>query len=150
MADVAEKSKTAELAGLVYKNMKMGSESVIGLLPKVEDEDMRSRMTEQLDGYEKFATRASELLRAEGEQPQEENMMAKMGAKMGMSFKTMVDSTSSHIAEMMMQGSLMGVCETTRNVRRFEGEGCDDKVIKLCYDIIEFEKSNMKKAEQYL
>ena len=100
-------TKTAELAGLIYKNMKMGADSVINLLPKVDDEAMRSRMTEQLDGYEKFAKQAREVLDAEGVEAQEEGVMAKMGAKMGMSMKTMVDSTSSHIAELMMSGSVI-------------------------------------------
>ena len=69
-------TKTAELAGLIYKNMKMGADSVINLLPKVDDEAMRSRMTEQLDGYEKFAKQAREVLDAEGVEAQEEGVMA--------------------------------------------------------------------------
>ena len=143
-------TKTAELAGLIYKNMKMGADSVINLLPKVDDEAMRSRMTEQLDGYEKFAKQAREVLDAEGVEAQEEGVMAKMGAKMGMSMKTMVDSTSSHIAELMMEGSVMGVCEMTRALRSFENTSCSEDMLRLCRSSIKFENDNLEKAKQYL
>ena len=143
-------TKTAELAGLIYKNMKMGADSVINLLPKVDDEAMRSRMTEQLDGYEKFAKQAREVLDSEGVEAQEEGMMVKMGAKMGMSMKTMVDSTSSHIAELMMEGSVMGICEMTRALRSFENTSCSEEMLRLCRSIIKFENDNLEKAKQYL
>ncbi|MBQ9080312.1 MAG: hypothetical protein IJY27_04485 [Clostridia bacterium] len=143
-------TKTAELAGLIYKDMKMGADSIINLLPKVDDEAMRSRMTEQLDGYEKFAKQAKEVLDAEGVEPREEGMMSKMGAKMGMSMKTMVDSTSSHIAELMMEGSVMGICELTRTLRTFENTNCSEDMLRLCRAIIKFENDNLESAKQYL
>lgn len=143
-------SKTAELAGLLYKNMKMGTESILGLMPKVEDEKMKSRMTEQLDGYEKYAAEAREVLDREGVEPKEEGAMAKLGAKMGMSMKTMVDSTSSHIAEIMMQGSLMGIAEMTRILRNFENSNASEDMLRLTRDIIKFEDDNFAKSKEYL
>ena len=89
MSNVETMTRTAELAGLIYKNMKMGADSIINLLPKVEDEKVKTRMTEQLDGYEKYAKQARRILEAEDVAPREEGMMAKMGAKMGISMKTM-------------------------------------------------------------
>lgn len=143
-------SKTAELAGLLYKNMKMGTESILDLMPKVEDEKMKSRMTEQLDGYEKYAAEAREVLDREGVEPKEEGAMAKLGAKMGMSMKTMVDSTSSHIAEIMMQGSLMGIAEMTRILRNFENSNASEDMLRLTRDIIKFEDDNFAKSKEYL
>ena len=76
--------------------------------------------------------------------------MAKMGAKMGMSMKTMVDSTSSHIAELMMEGSVMGICEMTRALRSFENTSCSEDMLRLCRSIIKFENDNLEKAKRYL
>lgn len=150
MSENATMSKTAELAGLLYKNMKMGTESILDLMPKVEDEKMKSRMTEQLDGYEKYAAEAREVLDREGVEPKEEGAMAKLGAKMGMSMKTMVDSTSSHIAEIMMQGSLMGIAEMTRILRNFENSNASEDMLRLTRDIIKFEDDNFAKSKEYL
>ena len=150
MSSVETMTKTAELAGLIYKDMKMGADSIINLLPKVDDEKIKTRMTEQLDGYEKFAKQAREVLDAEGVEAQEEGVMAKMGAKMGMSMKTMVDSTSSHIAELLMEGSVMGISELTRALRNFENTDCSEETLRMCRDIITFENDNLDKAKNYL
>ena len=150
MSSVETMTKTAELAGLIYKDMKMGADSIINLLPKVEDEKIKARMTEQLDGYEKFAKQARRILEAEGVAPKEEGIMAKMGAKMGMSMKTMVDSTSSHIAELLMEGSVMGISELTRALRNFENTDCSEETLRMCRDIITFENDNLDKAKNYL
>ena len=45
----------------IYKNAKMGADSIINLLPKVEDDAMRSVMTAQLDGYERYAAPSQSL-----------------------------------------------------------------------------------------
>ena len=150
MSNVETVTRTAELAGLIYKNMKMGADSIINLLPKVEDEKVKTRMTEQLDGYEKYAKQARRILEVEGATPREEGMMAKMGAKMGISMKTMVDSTSSHIAELLMEGSVMGICEITRALRQFENTDCSEETLRLCRDIITFENDNLEKAKKFL
>lgn len=150
MADTATVTRTGELAGLIYKNMKMGADSIINLLPKSDDDSIKSHMTQVLDGYEGFAARAKSTLDEQGIEPREEGAMAKMGAKMGMSMKTMVDSTASHIAELLMQGCVMGICETTRTLRRFENTSCSEDMLRLCRDIIAFEEKNFDQARRFL
>ena len=43
----------------IYKNAKRGADAIINLLPRVNDDALRSVMTMQLDGYEKYAARAA-------------------------------------------------------------------------------------------
>ncbi|MDD7676738.1 MAG: hypothetical protein SO125_09380 [Eubacteriales bacterium] len=143
-------TKTGELAGLIYKNMKMGADSIINLLPKTDDDTIKSHMTQILDGYEAFAARAKSALESQGGQAREEGTMAKMSAKMGMSMKTMVDSTASHIAELLMEGCVMGICETTRTLRSFENSNCSEDMLKLCREIIAFEENNFEQARKFL
>lgn len=148
--DNATTTRTAELSGLIYKNMKMGSDSIINLLPKVEDEKLKSHMTSVLDGYEKYAAEAKKTLESEGETPKEEGPMAKISAKMGMGMKTMTDSTSSHIAELLMEGSVMGIAENTRALHNFERTDCSPETLQLARDIITFEENNFNEAKSYL
>lgn len=150
MSNTETMTRTAALAGLIYKNMKMGAESILGLMPKVNDEGVRRRMTEQLDGYEKYARQARRILDIEGVTPREEGVMAKMGAKVGMSMKTMVDSTESHIAELLMEGSVMGICEMTRALRSYENTDCSEETLRMCRDIISLENDNLEKAKRFL
>ena len=105
------KSKDSELLQDIYSNVKMGSESIINLLPKVNDTALKSMMTTQLDTYEKYAKRVRDQLTAQGITPKEPNPISKISSKIGMEMKSLQDSTTSHMAEMMEQGSTMDVTD---------------------------------------
>ena len=46
-------------------------------------------------------------------------MMSKAGLWMGMQMETMTNRSDSHIAEIMIQGSGMGIIEMTKNKKRY-------------------------------
>ena len=66
MQEMKEAIREEDFLGEIYKNAKMGADSIINLLPKVKDDGMRSAMTMQLDGYERYAARAQKELEARG------------------------------------------------------------------------------------
>ena len=92
MPSVKEKHTEQEICFLseIYKNTKMGADAIINLLPHVRNDGMRSAMTRQLDGYEKYAARAATHLEGEGITPKEENWLARLSARVGMAFNTML------------------------------------------------------------
>ncbi|MBE6629520.1 MAG: hypothetical protein E7624_01560 [Ruminococcaceae bacterium] len=134
----------------IYKNTKMGSDAIINLLPCVRDDAMRSAMTRQLDGYEKYAARAAKHLEEEGICPKEENWFARISARIGMAFNTMVDSTGSHIAQMMVEGSNMGVTDLTKLLNTFEPRGSATEAVRLAHEVLEFEQHNLEVMRRYL
>ena len=75
--------KTNEILEQIYKNVKMGSNSITSLLPKVKDERMISDLTTQLTGYENFACRASGLLHSGGVRAEEDGFLKKIPLKAG-------------------------------------------------------------------
>ena len=132
MAETAtKKSATADLLVAVYKNVKMASDSLLILMPKVKNERLKNDMTVQLSVYEGFASRAAKLLAEEGVKPEEEGMMTKLGAKMGMVMNTMRDSTASHLAEMIIEGSVMGVNDITKEIHEAERKGVSGEPLHL-------------------
>lgn len=146
----AEKNATATLADKIYKNVKMGTDSIINLLPKVSDSNLKTEMTAWLNGYEGYATRAKKLAHEQGEEAKEENIITKMSAKMGMAMNTMTDSASSHIAEMIIQGATMGVTDMLKEISKYEKEECDSRAIELAREVVEFEQDNIEKMKKYL
>ena len=106
MPELKEKKQTCEnyFLGEIYKNVKMGADSIINLLPSVKADGLRGGMTLQLDGSEKYAARAANALEERGVKPKEENLFTRLSARMGMAVNTMLDSTTGHIAEMMIKG----------------------------------------------
>ena len=83
-------------------------------------------------------------------QPKEEGMFVKMSAKAGVAMNMMRDSTSSHVAEMMIEGLSMGITDTTKRSRQAEEDGCDPEVIKLASDLISFQENSVDIMKKYL
>ena len=140
----------AYFMGEIYKNTKMGADAVINLLPHVRDDGLRSAMTRQLDGYEKYATRAAMHLTEEGVTPKEENWLTRLSARIGMAFNTMLNDSGSHIAEMMVEGSNMGITDLTKLLNHYESVGGVEEAVRLAHEVIAFEQHNLEVMKRYL
>ena len=66
MAGTVVVKRTADLLSEIYKNVKMAEESIIAIMPKVKNEELKSDLTVQLSVYSAFASRAAKLLGEEG------------------------------------------------------------------------------------
>ena len=141
---------TKRFLDALYKNVKMGADSIIDLMPKVEDENMRAEMTAELEHYEGFAKDIRAILFADGEEPQEESFMAKLGVKMGVMMNTMMDDTTSHIAEMMIKGATMGITATTKLIRENENTSCSEEALALARRIIGYEEESIERLKEFL
>jgi hypothetical protein len=82
--------------------------------------------------------------------PKEENMLVKMSAKAGIMMNTITDSTSSHIAEMVIEGLSMGIVDTTKRIREAEKNGCDEKVLKIGHELISFQEKSVDEMKKFL
>ena len=142
-----EKITTKDLYQEIYKGCKMGADSLVNLLPKVTDEGLRSEITAQLERYETFASAARENLFDLDVSPKEENPIAKISAKMGVMMNTMLDATSSHIAQMIIEGCSMGITELLKVVHAY---GTKDEAEQLARDVISFEESCSENMKKYL
>ncbi len=131
----------------IYKNTKMGAESIIDLIDKAEDTHMRAEMTSELDRYQQFSARAAELLGERGLKPEEPSVAAKAGAKIGMAFNTMLDTTTSHIAEMMINGATMGIINIEKQLNSADAR---PETLALAEDVLKFEKSTAENLARFL
>ncbi len=152
MPSVKEKQANEQLyfLGEIYKNAKMGADAIIHLLPRVKEDALRSLMTQQLDGYEKYAARAGRELEELGGTPKEENILTRWSSRLAISFNAMMDSTTSHIAEMMVEGSNMGV---TDMIKLLNAYGASDQVAaatRLAREVVAFEEHNLELLKHFL
>lgn len=145
-----QKNKDAELLQDIYSNVKMGSDSIINLLPKVKDDDLKMFMTNQLDQYEKYAQDVKKQLVAQGIEPKEVNPVSKLSAKIGMEMKSLQDNTTSHMAEMMVQGSTMDVTDLLQKVSVYEKCPECKNSVSLAKEIVAFEERNIEKIKEFL
>ncbi len=150
MAGTVVVKKTSDLVGEVYRNVKMASESIITLMPKVKNDKFKSDLTVQLSAYEAFASRAAKLLADEGAKPEEDGVIAKTMTKWGIMMNTMKDPTTEHMVQMMIEGTTMGVGEMLRWIRESENTGVSEAALRLARDVCAYEEKVVEEMKAYL
>ncbi len=150
MNSVKEKTSDKTMLDAMYKNVKMGADSIIDIMDKVTDKPFREELTAQIDRYEEYAAKIGKMICNEGNTPKEENIMAKMGAKIGMAMNTMTDASTSHLAQMVIQGATMGTTELTRLIREHENTNCSEETLKLARDIVKYEEATIETMKKFL
>ena len=145
-----QKTASESLLGELYKEMKMGADSITDILSRVKDGGLRTELTRQLEEYGRYSKLAYDRLCDCGVKPKEENIMAKMSAKVGMAMNTMTDSSTSHLAQMVIEGNTMGITELTRLVREHENTSCSEATLSLTRDAIRFLEDAVERTKEYL
>ena len=137
----------ASLCCDIYRNAKMGAESIINLLPAVENKNLESELTVQLARYGEFASEAEKLLAEHDEKPLEESTFSRLMAKMGIRMNTMIDKTSSHVAQMVIEGAVMGITDIQKRLNEANDYGKAEPIAKR---LIAFEEDTIERMKEYL
>lgn len=137
-----------KLLSEMYKNVKMGQENIASVIPKVDDKFMLRVLTARLEQFGAYSQKISDMMHEHGWEPKEPSAAAKLGAKAGIAVNTLTDSAPSHIAEMFIKGSKMGITKL-EDARRSTVD-CGESTIRLCDDIIENERRDRQKMEKFL
>ena len=143
-------TKEAEMLENLYKNVKMGSDSIIKLMDKVSGSEFKAALTKQIDGYEKIAERVRKHLNDMGVTAKEENPMVKLWSSVGMAMNTMMDSTDSHIAQLIAEGSTMGITDGIKLLREYENTSVSEEALGFAREIIKFEEHNLEVAKRFI
>ena len=147
---IVKDQKSAEVLKAVYKNVKMACDSILNLMPKVHDEKLKSEMTTQISAFDAFASRAAKLLQEVGEKPEEESFVTRMSAKWGAMMDTMRDSSSTHLAEMLVEGATMGVNDMLRVLRESENSTVSESALRLARDVCAYEEKLVEEMKSFL
>ena len=150
MNSVKETVRDKTMLDAMYKNVKMGADSIIDILDKAKDKPFREELTAQIERYEEYASKIGKMICDDGNTPKEENLMAKMSAKVGMAMNTMTDSSTSHLAQMVIEGATMGTTELTRLIREHENTNCSESTLRLARDVVKFEEATIETMKKFL
>lgn len=153
MATEQNKSREAQLYEEIYKNVKMGADSTVNLIGRLSDGELKTELGRELAEYEELAHEAKTALFNMGETPREEGFVTRMSAKMGVMMNTMLDSTPSHIAQMVIEGCAMGTSDLIKKVNECEsasdGKTCREAKA-LANRAVQFEEDCAEKMKAYL
>lgn len=132
----------------ICKNTEMGIDGIKLVKKRCKNRSMRKVLNRQLSEYGDIYDRAGGILDRLGETPQKISAAAKISAHIALTAKGVREPSSSHIAQMMIQGSTLGIIRLTRQKKRCRG--CNREVMRLAEELLVTEESNIDEMKFFL
>ena len=132
----------------VYKNAHIALQSISDLLPAVVDDDIKTELKEEYEGYERLIGEISSFMAENGVEPKDVNPFKKAMLWSSIKMKTIMNNSRNQVAEMMINGTVMGINELT--AMKNEGQNLDDGVLNLLQKLLSLEEEYEQKLKTYL
>lgn len=145
---MSEENRSVEFLNKVYENATMGGESISMLSEKAEDKSVLLELQRQHNEYTKIAGDTVQALAQEKAVPKKQSPISKMGLWSGVQMNTLTDRSSDKIAEMMIQGSTMGIIDLSRLMKEYSD--IPDNYKKIAEKLIKLEEDGSQRMKQFL
>ena len=141
--------KPEEALAEIYRNAHLALQSISNILPETDDEEVRAELTAQHEQYEHFSAKAAMLAQDRGIELKEPNAMKKMMMWGSIKLNTLTDKSRAHIADMMVQGTVMGVTSLRTTASEMPREE-NEEIIALLEEMIAAEEEFERKWKSFL
>lgn len=126
----------------------MGRDAIHFVLDKVKDDNLKKELTNQYNKYKSISDRICEIYpEYKDDKPHETNAMDKAMTWFGVEMKTLNDNSTSKIAELLLQGTNMGIIEGRRLLNHKE---TDEEVNKLVQEYVDMQEDAVEKLKTFL
>lgn len=133
------------------KGASMGKDAIHYIMDKVEDDALKKELNRQYHKYKVISDEIHKLypeyVEDEDEEPHETSAMNRFMTWSGIEMKTMNDDSTSHLAEILMQGTNMGIIEGRRLLNH---KGEDEQINKLLDEYVEMQEEAVEKLKEFL
>ena len=140
-----------EILNFIYQNSQMWIDTLkqlIELTKNSRNEEFKNVLQSQYDEYKKIYIDTEKLIKSRGKDPKDLNTFAKISTYLMINLKTIIDKTPSHISEMLIQGSTMGIIDVTKRINDY-GDA-DKEILDLAHRLLQFEKDNQEEFKKFL
>lgn len=137
-----------ELLNYIYQNSQMGTDTIKQLLEIVEDAKLKSQLQSQYNEYKEIHETARNLLNRNGYDEKGLSAFEKIRTYLMINMETLTDRSASHIAEMMIIGSNMGIIDAIKNIRKYKD--AEPEILSLMETLKAIEENNMISLRAFL
>lgn len=134
----------------VNKGSVMGMDAINNILPKTDDDTFREILNGEFEKYNKIHIRIEEIYNefSKEDEPTETSMMNKVMTSMMVDMKTITDTSVSKLAELLLQGTNMGIIEGRRLINH--KYKIDSRVKKILEDFVKMQEESVETLKRYL
>lgn len=132
----------------IHKNAQVGKGTLERVLSSIGEIDIRDDLKRQLKGYDGFCDKSKQMLENEGEQVNTSDTLQNLSMGIGVKMNLMIDDSSSHVAQMVIEGSNMGIIDLTKALN--DSKSIAKPYKELAEGLIQFEQNNIESLKKYL
>lgn len=136
----------------VYREIQKNSETAMKALDTIAnmvyDDSLALQISRQSLKYSDIRNRAMDKLLQAKAEPYRPNYVSDMMLAGGIHSKTMLNTSTSHIAELLIQSSNKGITEMCKVLNHNEGAG--GYSVEMAKELMDFEEKNIELMKKYL
>lgn len=140
--------QTRQAMSDLYKNVTMAQSCIKTLLPFVEKQEVTKALHKQVEQYDHYVEQLDEMCENLNFDPTPAPKFAITMANMGIKAKMMTDKSVTHVAKIMMQGTLNGIIDLYRMIR--ENADVHPDIMLLQKQILRYEEGKLESLKAYL
>ena len=130
------------------KGATMGQDAIHFILDKVEDTKLKEELEKQYNDYKKISEKIHQIYPDYREKEQHDtNIINKALTWYGIEIKTLMDTSTSKITELLLQGTNMGIIEGRKLLNH---KSPDPKVYELIKEYVDMQEKAVEKLKQFL
>lgn len=132
----------------IQKSTDMAMKAIDTIVDKVYDDALAVQITRQSLKYSELHNEASRQLLDGNAQSYQSSALSDALLRTGIHYNTMLNTSTGHIAELMIKNSTNGILEMEKVLKHHEEAG--EKPLALAKQLIEVEEKNVQRLKQYL
>ena len=142
-------NKNLNILDEVNKGATMGMDAIHFVYDKAYNTEFKNVLNVEYNKYQKISERVNNLYdNYSDKEPHETNAMNKMMTWYGIQMKTMADGTTSKLAELLMQGTNMGIIEGRRLLNA--NQNAENNVKNILNDFVVMQEDSVETLKKYL
>ena len=132
----------------IQKNTDMAIKAIHSISGKVDDKELSGEITKQGMRYAEIYNRATDRLMEGKAKSYQSSGIQDIMLKSAIEGNTLLNNSTGHIAEMMIQGSNRGLTDMWKIINHHENAG--DVSMEIAKELMDFEEKNIEKLKKYL
>lgn len=145
---MSKKENEVNVLDELNKGACMGCDAIHFIMDKVKDDGLKKELNRQYEKYKEISDKIERLYpEYSRKEPHETSAMNKAMTWYGIEMRTFMDDSTSKLAELLLQGTNMGIIEGRRLLNH---KGTEEEVHALVQEYVAMQEDAVEKLKAFL
>ncbi len=142
------KKDDREILKEIQKNTDMAIRAIDTISEKVHDDELRQELSKEKLLYSVIQNKATDRLQSERTEGYHGSTVQELLLKGGIQMNTLMNCSTSKIAELMIQGSNRGITSMWKSINHHQNSGSTS--MEIARELVDFEEKSIGRLKKFL